>query len=184
MRLRDLADGDAVRGDFEWAVLPFPVFESGDAYVTALSDGFSVLAIPRGRDNDFSSAVLNALNAYDHYAMLPSLYNYLLAGRYSSVQEEAEMMDLILHSRAITFERVYGGDPDSNAGEYSVLRDALLTGEAVQGLLEDRGEQVRNHWMAVFRGFGFSEEECARFPELDYLPPEQKDPINGIFPVE
>lgn len=168
--LGDLNNGSLKDRGFEWVLLPFPTSVAGEEYATAVADGFSALAIPKGRISQKSAVVLEALNAYDYYLYLPSVYNYMLSGSYSSDQEAADMMDLILDRRVFNFARIYGGDAGEHAGEYFILLQSLLTGEAVQPQLESRGEQVRDHWIRVFLSFGFSARLCSAFPHLDFRP--------------
>ena len=169
VRLRDLMGGALDDLSFAWSLLPFPSFAEGEAYTTAVSGEYSALAIPVGCDPHRAAVVLNALNAYDYYTVLPTMYNHMLSGKYAADQREAAMLDSILAARSFSFARIYGGDPEVNAGEYFLLLDSLLTGESIADLMRSRAKQVRDHWICVFRSFGHSLEECEKFPPPDSL---------------
>lgn len=162
-RLGDLSGGLSV--PFEWMMLPLPLNAEGEEYRTAVADGFSMLAVPVAKEDSLMcGVVLEALNAYAFRTMLPTVYNHMLAGRYSSNQPDAEMMDRILEARCFSFGRIYGGTATEHAGEYGVLFHGLLTGEPIEKQLTERSDAVRTHWMAVFCSFGISKEESEAFP--------------------
>lgn len=85
--------------DDEFGIIPYPKFDRGDDYHTAINGAAPLLFIPfTVSDPERTGAVIEALCAYSSRDIIPQYYETALKGKYSRDNDSEEMLDLIKDS--------------------------------------------------------------------------------------
>ncbi|MBQ8370165.1 MAG: hypothetical protein IJY35_09325 [Clostridia bacterium] len=94
-----------------YTMLPFPKWDEAQSnYYTNADDKFSVFGLPMPSYNslEFCSVIFEALCAESYKTVYPTYYDTALKGKYSTDQETAEMVDLVIAGRNFDFTFQFG----------------------------------------------------------------------------
>ncbi len=116
--------------DSTYSLLPYPKWdENQEDYYTNADDKFSVFCvpIPAYSNQEFVGMIYEALCAESYKNVYPEYYDVALKGKYSSDEDMAEIVDIIMSGRNFDFsfqfgETVFGRLP-------YLIRDMLLDGD-------------------------------------------------------
>ncbi|MBQ8641469.1 MAG: hypothetical protein IJ480_04565 [Clostridia bacterium] len=100
-----------VLADFEheYGIIPYPKYDTAqEEYITMADGGHQALSLPiTTPDLEYVGILTEALCAETYKTVLPAFYDVCLKQRYSSSEEDAEMIDLCVASRMFDFGYVY-----------------------------------------------------------------------------
>lgn len=119
--------GDAVQlADYEheYGIIPYPKFDAAQSRYITMADGYhQSLSLPiTTADTEFVGILTEALCAETYKHVLPAFYDVCLKQRYSSSEEDAEMIDLCVASRVYDFGFVY----DNWQGVAFLFQDQIM----------------------------------------------------------
>ena len=100
--LRDMQD--------TYSILPFPKWDTAqEYYYTNADDKFQVFSVPQTvSDTEFVGMIYEALCAESYRNVYPTFYDVALKGKYSSDENTAEMIDLIMSGRKFDVSFQFG----------------------------------------------------------------------------
>ena len=95
--------------NFEYGIVPTPKWdEAQENYLCTTAYTGALWAIPLdARNEDLSSAVMEALAIEGYYSVAPVFFEIALKVKYSSDDDSARMYDIIRQARSYDFGRVY-----------------------------------------------------------------------------
>ncbi|MGM9626030.1 MAG: hypothetical protein ACI3XM_10040 [Eubacteriales bacterium] len=109
--LRFDAAFDALRAmQDNYSILPYPKWDTQqETYYTNADDKFQVFSVPQTvSDTDFVGMIYEALCAESYRNVYPTFYDVALKGKYSSDENTAEMIDLIMAGRKFDVSFQFG----------------------------------------------------------------------------
>ncbi len=103
---------DFAKLNFDYGILPYPKYDSAQAgYLTGAMDQLSVYSVPTTTPEnryDFIGIMMEALNAESYKTVYPAYFDGALKGRYSTDENMANMMDIIVEGRMFDLAFLYG----------------------------------------------------------------------------
>ncbi len=87
--------------EYDFGVLPLPLFDENSDYYSFVYSGANVVAIPMQNKEDasFAGFVLEALCAESYQTLTPAYYEKVLKGKYQRDEESYEMIDIACRNR-------------------------------------------------------------------------------------
>ena len=97
----------------EYAIIPFPMYdESQETYLTGVDNACSSIYYMEGIANPaMVGAVCEALASYSYKQISPIIYEVALKYRYSTSEEQMEMVDFIHNGISFDFGYIYNAAP-------------------------------------------------------------------------
>ncbi|MBE6689011.1 MAG: hypothetical protein E7588_07025 [Ruminococcaceae bacterium] len=96
--------------DFDFGIIPYPKYdEDQKEYYTMVDGAHSIMAVPLTADAEFSSVIIEALNAESYKKVIPAYYETDLKVKGARGDEQAaEILDMISKGVKFDFGYVYG----------------------------------------------------------------------------
>ncbi len=98
--------------DFNYGILPYPKYdEVQEKYMTGAMDQLSVYSVPvtlPTEQYDFLGIMMEALNAESYKTVYPAYFEDALKGRYSTDENMAKVLDIIVDGRLFDLAFMYG----------------------------------------------------------------------------
>lgn len=94
---------------FDFGLIPYPKYDEAQTSYYTMSDGaHSVMAVPITISNpEYTSIILEALNAETYKQVVPAYYDTSLKVKYSRDDETGEVLDLLMDNRMFDFGYIY-----------------------------------------------------------------------------
>ena len=96
--------------DFEFGIIPYPKYDSDQKeYYTMVDGAHSIMAVPLTADTEFTSIIIEALNAESYKNVIPAYYETDLKIKGARGDEQAaEVLDMISKGVKFDFGYIYG----------------------------------------------------------------------------
>ncbi len=96
--------------DDTYSILPYPKWDTAqEQYFTNADDKFQVFSVPMtASDPEFIGMIFEALSAESYRSVYPAYYDVALKGKYSSDENTADMIDLIMSGRKFDVSFQFG----------------------------------------------------------------------------
>lgn len=109
---------------FDFGVVPVPVYSEGDEFSTCASFTYQLYGIPiDAKDPDMSSAVMEALAFEGYKTVTPALFETAMKVKYTSDTDSVRMLDIVRDSLNFDLGRLFNSKLDSMT--FSLFRDAV-----------------------------------------------------------
>jgi len=97
--------------EFDYGIIPYPKWDEAQPQYYTMSDGaHDVMAVPITiNDPEFTSIIIEALNAETYKQVIPALYDTAFKVKYARDEMATEMLDMILEGRFFDFGYIYDG---------------------------------------------------------------------------
>ena len=97
--------------EFDYGLIPYPKWDDEQTNYYSMSDGaHDVMAVPITiSDPEFTSIIIEALNAETYKQVVPALYDVAFKVKYARDETVTEILDMILAGRFFDFGYIYDG---------------------------------------------------------------------------
>ena len=95
--------------EFDFGIIPYPKYDEAQTSYYTMSDGaHGVMTVPITISKpDYTSIILEAMNAETYKQVAPAYYDIALKVKYSRDNESSRILDLLMESRVFDFGYIY-----------------------------------------------------------------------------
>lgn len=105
--------------NFEYGVLPLPLYNDQQADYITTNTGYRYFAIPTTVDSRSNNAIfINAFNYYSNIFTRPAFFDQVLKLQYSESEDDARMVDLIMDKMYVDFGFIYSANLGHHGNAY------------------------------------------------------------------
>ncbi len=138
---------------FDFGVVPVPVYSEGDEFSTCASFTYQLYGIPvDAKDPDMSSAVMEALAFEGYKTVTPALFETAMKVKYTSDTDSVRMLDIVRDSLNFDLGRLFNSKLDSMT--YSLFRDAVTDNKEWTSLIEKNMSKLEKKFDKLLESFG------------------------------